>query len=78
VYEYAQECALREFVEHGDVGPAGGLLWAHRYIPTFIEGFDWDVFDGSPLEALALEKESKNRFVKQFREGWIMARSGLG
>jgi hypothetical protein len=34
-------------------------------------------FDGSALEALALEEESKNRFVKQLREGWVMARRGL-
>jgi hypothetical protein len=77
VYEYAQECALRAFVKHRDVGPAGDILWAHRYMPTFFEGFNWDVFDGSGLDSLGLEEESKSRFVKQFREGWIMARNGL-
>jgi hypothetical protein len=45
-------------------------------MPTFFEGFDWDVFDGSGLDSLALEEESKNCFVKEFRADWIMARGG--
>jgi hypothetical protein len=77
VYEYAQQCALREFTQGGDVGPAGDILWAHRYMPAFFEGFDWDVFDGSALDALTLEEEAKRRFVKEFQEGWSIARSGL-
>jgi hypothetical protein len=77
VYDYAQQCALREFAQGGDVGPAGDTLWAHRYIPTFFEGFDWGVFEGSALDALTLEEEAKRRFVKEFQEGWIMARGGL-
>ena len=70
VYEYAQQCALREFTQGGDVGPAGGTLGARRYVSAFFEGFDWDVFDGSALDAPTLEEEAKHRFVKEFQEGW--------
>jgi hypothetical protein len=46
-------------------------------MPTFFEDFDGDVFVGSALDALSLEGKAKRRFVKEFRAGWIIARSGL-